>query len=272
MHPELDPDFATELLRSPGAKDNKYSRGCVGFVSGSGEYPGAALLGINAAFELEVGMVQYLGPAIVSNLVLSQRPEVVLGIEKSDFLVVGSGISDSNQDQLQNLEAAVNTGKPMLIDGGAMQLVDLTAVECGILTPHAKEAERLFAKYGHHRAAKDISGNPVASAIELAEITNLVVLLKGSISVLALKGQPPIESGRGSAHLAQAGTGDLLAGMIGALAAKLIASGRELTSVLLRDVALLANQLHSEAAEVAAARGEFGASAISTAISEVVAN
>lgn len=272
MHPELDPDFATELLRVPGAQDNKYSRGCVGFVTGSSDYPGAALLGINAAFELEVGMVKYLGPASVSNLVLGQRPEVVLGLEKSDFLVVGSGISDSNHDQLENLDSAVKSHKPLLIDAGALQLIDLSLVDIGILTPHAKEAERLFAKYGHHRAAKDIAGNPVASAIELAEITDLVVLLKGSISVLALKGEAPIESGPGSAHLAQAGTGDLLAGMIGALSAKLIASGRELTSVLLRDVALLANQLHSEAAEVAASKGEFGASAISAAISEVVAN
>jgi NAD(P)H-hydrate repair Nnr-like enzyme with NAD(P)H-hydrate dehydratase domain len=272
MHPELDPEFAIELLKAPGELDNKYSRGCVGFVTGSNQYPGAALLGINAAFELEVGMVQYQGPTEVSNLVLSSRPEVVLGLDKAEFLVIGSGISDTNQDQLEGLQAAVSSGKPLLVDGGAMTICDLSLISLGILTPHAKEAEKIFAKYGHHRAAKDISGNPVASAIELAEITGLVVLLKGSITVLAVAGERAIESGPGSAHLAQAGTGDLLAGMIGALSAKLIASGRSLNPKLLRDVALLANQLHSEAAELSAARGEFGASSICNAISESAGN
>ena len=270
MHPNLDPEFATRLLRPAGPNDNKYTRGSVGFVTGSLKYPGAALLGINAAFELSVGMVQYLGPDRVADLVLSNRPEVVLGIEKSKVLVVGSGITIDSVDQQENVQLAVASALPIVIDAGALDLVDFSTVQLGILTPHATEAERLFARLGHTRHRKDIEGNPVASAQELADLTGQVVLLKGSMTVLAVTGDAPIESGPGSPHLAQAGTGDVLAGMIGALAAKLIANGYELTKSSLRDVALVANQLHSEAAEIAAGKGEFGASAVCAAISETI--
>lgn len=272
MHPNLDPEFATRLLRPAGPSDNKYSRGSVGFVTGSIQYPGAALLGINAAFELSVGMVQYLGPERVANLVLSNRPEVVLGTERSKVLVIGSGTTVDSHEQSENLERAASSGLPLVIDAGALDLVDFDKIALGILTPHSKEAERLFARLGHVRHRKDIEGNPVGSAQELAELTGQVVLLKGSMSVLSIAGEAPIESGPGSPHLAQAGTGDVLAGMIGALAAKLIANGDDLTHLSLRDVALVANQLHSEAAEIAASRGEFGASAVCAAISETITN
>lgn len=259
-------------MRPAGPSDNKYSRGSVGFVTGSEQYPGAALLGINAAFELSVGMVQYLGPERVANLMLSNRPEVVLGIECSKVLVIGSGTTVESHEQSENLAKAVDSGLPLVIDAGALDVVDFAKVEQSILTPHSKEAERLFARFGRIRHRKDVEGNPVGSAQELAELTGQVVLLKGSISVLALAGEAPIESGPGSPHLAQAGTGDVLAGMIGALAAKLIANGDELTKLRFRDVALVANQLHSEAAEIAASKGEFGASAVCAAISETINN
>ena len=271
MHPNLDPDFATELLQPPVAADNKYTRGTVGFVTGSEQYPGAALLGINAAFELGIGMVRYLGPKSVTDLILSNRPEVVAGLDRSKSLVLGSGIADDNRDQLANLQYAFGLGVPMVIDAGALQLIKLEEMLApAILTPHSLEAERLFAKLGHVRHRKDIEGNRVASAKELSELTGQVVLLKGSITVIATPNSETIESGPGSTHLATAGTGDVLAGMIGTLVAKYLSHSKEIDHSKLAEIALVANQLHSEAAEVAASNGEFGASAVCAAISDVV--
>lgn len=272
MHPQLDPEFATRLLEPAQASDSKYTRGTVGFVTGSEKYPGAALLGINAAFELEIGMVRYLGPDSVNNLVLSNRPEVVLGLDKAKVLVLGSGIADNEHGiQAKNLRTAIEMQLPMVIDAGAMQILDFEAIDSpAIITPHVYEAERLFAKLGYPRHVKDIEANPVVNAVELGELTGTAVLLKGSISVLALSDHEPIESGPGSTHLATAGTGDVLAGMIGALAAKHLSHGAGLDNLALRDIALLANQLHSEAAEVAAQNGKFGASEVCAAISEVL--
>ena len=271
MHPNLDPDFATKLLRPPDANDNKYTRGVVGFVTGSDSYPGAALLGISAAFEVEIGMACYLGPTSVGQFILSNRPEVVLGVEKADVLVIGSGVAAEDPIQVANLISAAKLSKPMVVDALALQLIDFQQLKVPfILTPHVGEAERLFARLGRVRQQEDILANTVASAQELADLTGGVVLLKGSVSILACSAVAPIESGPGSPHLATAGTGDLLAGLIGALSAKFVASGEKLTSVSFRDIALVANQTISEAAELAADQGEFGASAIGRYISNVI--
>jgi len=258
------------LLSAPTESDNKYSRGVVGFVTGSSRYPGAALLGLNAAYELGIGMACYLGPKDVSDLVMANRPETILGLEKAEVLVIGSGISDDETGvQRENIIEASKSGAPLVIDAGALQIIDfasLTAV--AILTPHAGEALRLLSKLGSKSSKREIEEDPVACAKELAELTRQVVLLKGSISVLAVSGSEPLVSGPGSVHLATAGTGDVLAGMIGALAAKLVSHGQRLTPSTLREVALIAVKLHSKAADVAASRGEFGASAVAAAISE----
>lgn len=270
MHEAISQDFVLNLLRPADANSNKYNRGVVGFVTGSEKYPGAALLGINAAHELGVGMCEYLGPRVVSDLVLANRPETVLGISKSNVLVVGSGISEDETGlQLGNLEKAAHLNLPMVIDAGAIQLVNLGNLsKPAILTPHAKEAEKLFARLGQIKTSNEISEHPVESATHLAALTGQLVLLKGSTSVLALVGKEPIAVGPGSAHLATAGTGDLLGGMIGTLAARFVAAGGDLSKESFREVAVLACWLHSKAAEIAAARGEYGASLICEAISE----
>ena len=51
------------VLRMPTAADDKYSRGVVGLRTGSTDYPGAAVLGVEAAWRTGVGMVRYLGPS-----------------------------------------------------------------------------------------------------------------------------------------------------------------------------------------------------------------
>ena len=67
---------ASKLLRKPLASDDKYSRGVVGFVTGSEAYPGAAILGVTAAIRTGIGMIRYLGPSSVSNLVLDRKSVV----------------------------------------------------------------------------------------------------------------------------------------------------------------------------------------------------
>ncbi len=46
----------------PGQDDDKYTRGVLGVITGSTLYPGAAVLGVEAALRTGVGMVRYLGP------------------------------------------------------------------------------------------------------------------------------------------------------------------------------------------------------------------
>ena len=81
-----------------------------------------------------------------------------------------------------------------------------------ILTPHPLEAARLL---GTQTAA--IQSDRLAAARELAARFALVVVLKGSGTVIAAPGEPPWINASGNACLASAGTGDVLAGWIGGL-------------------------------------------------------
>ena len=61
MAATFGPSEARAWIATPGPDDDKYSRGVLGFVTGSPRYPGAAVLGVDAALHAGVGMVRYLG-------------------------------------------------------------------------------------------------------------------------------------------------------------------------------------------------------------------
>src|SRR5918993_3549276 len=82
---------AARALRKPTASDDKYSRGVVGLRTGSEAYPGAAVLGVEAAARTGVGMIRYLGPPAPSSLVLQRRPETVTADGRVQAWVIGSG-------------------------------------------------------------------------------------------------------------------------------------------------------------------------------------
>ena len=61
---EWTADDAAGWIAAPAAGDDKYSRGVLGVVTGSQEFPGAAVLGVEAAHRTGVGMVRYIGTAV----------------------------------------------------------------------------------------------------------------------------------------------------------------------------------------------------------------
>ncbi len=79
-----------------------------------------------------------------------------------------------------------------------------------IITPHPLEASRLLAWDG----ARAVQHNRFAAAQQLAQDWQVVVVLKGSGSIIAAPGEVPIVNPTGNALLATAGTGDVLAGWI----------------------------------------------------------
>lgn len=84
-----------------------------------------------------------------------------------------------------------------------------------ILTPHPLEAARLL-----NCTAKDVQHNRLDAAQRLANAFQCVVVLKGSGSIMASPHHTPVINGSGNARLASAGTGDVLAGLIGAYIAR----------------------------------------------------
>lgn len=80
-----------------------------------------------------------------------------------------------------------------------------------VITPHPKEAARLLGQ-----TAEAIQANRLGCAQALAEQLASIVVLKGSGTVLTAPGEPLLINPTGNGLLATAGTGDILAGMIGA--------------------------------------------------------
>ena len=83
---------AARHIRVPGPEDNKYTHGVLGVVTGSENYPGAAVLGVEAAHRTGIGLVRFLGEKAPADLVLARRPETVTVSGAVDAWLVGSGI------------------------------------------------------------------------------------------------------------------------------------------------------------------------------------
>ena len=87
------PSDAASWVTVPHGESTKYRRGVLGVATGSDRYPGAAVLGVDAAVHTGVGMVRYVGPDRSTDHVLTRRPEVVSGVGRVQAWLVGSGIS-----------------------------------------------------------------------------------------------------------------------------------------------------------------------------------
>lgn len=236
------------LLRVPTPDDDKYSRGVVAIRTGSAAFPGAAVLGVEAAWRAGAGYVRYLGDA--SDAVLARRPETVaagdIGRLRVDAWVIGSGTDAAHRSDHESaaLRRILAGSSPVVVDAGALDLAqDATAPL--VLTPHAGELSRLRSSLG--LAEKDLADEVqrIDAVIETARRLDATVLLKGARTLIASPDSSPvilIENAPG--WLATAGTGDVLAGILGAL---LAAGSHDARG----DVAAAAAWLHGEAGRVA---------------------
>jgi hydroxyethylthiazole kinase-like uncharacterized protein yjeF len=244
-------DEARAWVRVPHDDDHKYSRGVVGFVTGSAHYPGAAVLGVEAALRTGVGMVRYLGPGRATRLVLQRRPEAVTTAGRVQAWVIGSGQDAGRRDELAKLllETALEDGRPAVLDAGAL---DLRGRASGpvVLTPHAGELARLLG------VEKDeVLADREAAARRAADELDATVLLKGAETLVVAPGAETLHVRNATPWLATAGAGDALAGVLGALVATNHASIAE--GVALAPIAAAAAWIHGEAARRASGGGPF---------------
>lgn len=235
-------DDTAGVLSEPTGSDDKYSRGVLGVRTGSDRYPGAAVLGVEAAWRTGVGMVRYLGPRRAADLVLHRRPETVCADGRVQAWLIGSGTDAAarTSDETAALREILRGDVPVIVDAGALDLVGDTSAPV-IVTPHDREHDRLRDVFG----LASVDGDRVDAAVETARVAGVVVLLKGAMTVVA---DPHGEVHRidvETHRLATAGSGDVLAGVVGALAAA-VSTGTPLASV-----AASGAWLHSRAALLA---------------------
>jgi hydroxyethylthiazole kinase-like uncharacterized protein yjeF len=189
---------------------------------------GAALLAGRAALKLGAGRV-YLGLLDQTLHVDPGAPELMirhaddaLGLDL-DAMVVGPGLGTSERAETL-VGAALASDLPCVLDADALNLIseseDLRKA-CArrkaetLLTPHPAEAARLL---GSTTAA--VQADRVKAARLLAQNLNAHVVLKGVGSICVARDGHWFINRTGHAGLSSAGTGDVLAGFLGALLAQ----------------------------------------------------
>ena len=219
-------DDVGRLWPVPGPSSDKYSRGVVGIVAGTPTYPGAAVLSVLGALGAGPGMVRYLGPPEVQALVHAAAPEAVTAQGRVQAWVCGSGFDPSSRakgvaEQKHHVEEALASDLPVVVDAGALELVDRREAPT-LLTPHAGELARLLTRLrGKDVAREEVTAAPLAHARDAAERTGCTVLLKGSHTLVVSPdpNRPVRSQADAPAWLATAGAGDVLGGLLGTLLA-----------------------------------------------------
>jgi len=258
-----EPSLWCELSPQPATNAHKFTRGHL-LIAGGEEMTGAALLASDAARRIGAGLVTIAAPPEAWSVYASHRPGLLVKKTESladyiklladpriDALVIGPGLG--REEQVRDwVLAALATGKPLVLDADGLSvfaydpamLLEKLHNKC-VLTPHEGEFSRLF----------DVSGSKLDKARDAASKTTATVLIKGPDSVIAECSGKTVINTTGTPYLATAGSGDVLAGLIGGLMAQGMASF---------EAACAGAWMHGKAAE------QFGPGLIAEDIPELI--
>ncbi len=212
---------------------HKYRAGHVAILAGSPGKTGASLLAARGALRGGAGAatiatwpdaVLSLEPRVVEIMTApietTEQADAVLANKRAVVMGPGFG-TDARARAIVDHVLATYTG-PMVCDADALTLHARAIEDFGaaggraILTPHAGELARLLGT-----TSEEVEADRFAAARSAAARANAVVLLKGPYTVVASPDARVVVSGSGTPALATAGAGDVLAGLVGALACSL---------------------------------------------------
>ena len=227
-------------LRAAAATDQKYARGTVTVYGGA--MPGAARLASMAARHAGAGLVSIAAETGIENyrsaepgtIVLDGKLAKMLEDERRQVWVCGPGLAP---DLAGRVLAQLLAAKRMVVaDAGALTASagnPAALAGAAVITPHAGEFARVFGDPGINR---------LGAARAAAKQTGAVVVLKGSDTVIAAPDGRVAINTNAPPWLATAGSGDVLAGIIGARLAEKLAPFEAAASAV---------WLHGAAAQVA---------------------
>ncbi|MGZ8513360.1 MAG: NAD(P)H-hydrate dehydratase, partial [Candidatus Limnocylindria bacterium] len=226
-------------------RDDRAHKGTFGgvlVVAGSLEYPGAAVLSGLGAMRAGAGLVRVAAAESVAARMAGGAPELTwmaldeeapgligpggwrrLTAEAStyDALVIGPGLGRQPTTLRRTRSFVESVGRPAVIDADGLTALAGDARWCQthaalVLTPHPGEFARLT---GSAAPEADDDAGREAAAVEASERWGHVVVLKGARTIIAAPGGWVLRSSVATPALATAGSGDVLAGAIGAFLA-----------------------------------------------------
>ena len=232
---------------------HKGSYGSLAVIGGSDGMTGAALLAARAGLQLGAGRV-YVG-LLQAMAVDPGQPELMLSspgsaLDQASVAVVGPGLGTSDS-ALAIIRRITSADFPLVLDADALNLLASHPILAAhiarrnagtIITPHPAEAARLLAT-----TTDAVQADRVGAALALSQRYRADVALKGCGTVIAHPDGRWRINTSGNPGLASGGTGDVLAGMVGAL----LAQGWPTSAALCGAV-----HLHGAAADTLAVAGD----------------
>ncbi len=219
---------------------HKGSFGKVLIIGGSSDYRGAPTFAASAALKSGAGYARLAVPADIAPQIFSHVPEAVflpiesagwLGAEhaadlleqaaSADAAVLGPGLSTRPESVRLARDFIPAAEAPLIVDGDGLTALAGHEELCRertfptVLTPHPGEMARLLGS-----SIKEVETRRVETALEAAERYGCLVILKGAHSIIASPMGRAWMNLTGNAGMGTAGSGDILSGLIGALAAQ----------------------------------------------------
>ncbi|WP_423682073.1 NAD(P)H-hydrate dehydratase [Undibacterium sp. WLHG33] len=206
---------------------HKGSYGNVIIIGGADGMTGAGVLAARSALFSGAGKVfiGFIQPIISYD---PSYPEIMCRDAKdleyaTGVVVAGPGMGSSEAAR-DILNAILDAGTPLVLDADALNLIAAdnalqkklsNRTTASVLTPHPLEAARLLGS-----TVKEIQQNRLSATKQLSSRFNAVVILKGAGSIIASPDGSLRINTSGNPGLATGGTGDVLAGLCGALLAQ----------------------------------------------------
>jgi NAD(P)H-hydrate repair Nnr-like enzyme with NAD(P)H-hydrate dehydratase domain len=156
---------AAQCIIVPSELDHKYSRGTLGVITGSAQYPGAAVLTTSAAVATGLGALRFHSNSGLAHLVLHQTPEVLVQPGPVTAWLAGSGVSPKKYSDLTTwlrhrwFVLLDRQSVPTILDAGALHLAG-SLEQPTLITPHAGELSKLLEARGLIASAELIESNP----------------------------------------------------------------------------------------------------------------
>ena len=253
------------------ADGNKGAFGRILCVCGSEGMAGAAYLAAKAAYRSGAGLVEVLTHRVNLPIIQTLIPEAVVSVydedyqrdtilscvERADAIAIGCGLSQSvlARNVLSDVLRARGENIPLVIDADALNLLSrnrslLKYAKGAVITPHVAEMSRLCG-----RSIEEIKADKEQTAKDFAEKYSLVCVLKDHVSVVSDGGEEVYINKRGNSGMATGGSGDVLAGIIGAI---LCQASKRSEKIDMLSLASLGVYIHSFAGDLAASEiGEY---------------
>lgn len=257
-------DEFPRVLRPRVKNSHKGDYGSVAVIGGTDGMIGASILAARAALISGAGRVTLECRAEHAPHVDMVYPEIMfatkpVNLEDFDAIVLGCGLGTSAEAKARVIEA-LNCQKPLILDADALNIIaadiklqDMVLARRAptVLTPHPDEAARLL-----RRDTAGVTADRVAACRELAVQTGAIVVLKGAGTVISMRSSRTWINPTGSPMLATGGSGDVLAGMIGAM----FAQGYDMVESVL--AAVYFHGLSAEGLEAGFTAGEIAPNAM----------